>query len=298
MINDIDDFIDYLLKEKNYAANTTLAYKDDVTLFLEFVIKNFEIKCITEINYPVIRNWIVTLVDAELKNVSINRKIASLKSFFKFLQKTKIINNSPLLRHKALKVSKSLQIPFSETETAAVLDSQNFSDDFEGTRNQLIIDLLYTTGVRRSELINLKTHNVDLSNQHIKVLGKRNKERIIPLLTIVVEKIKQYLAHKSSIEQTTDFDCFFISKKGIKLSESFVYRLIISCFGTATSKQKKSPHMLRHTFATHLLNNGADLNSVKELLGHASLASTQVYTHSSLAGLKKVYGNAHPRNQV
>jgi integrase/recombinase XerC len=298
MINAIDEFIDYLLKEKNYAANTTLAYKDDVTLFLEFVIKNFEIKCITEINYPVIRNWIVTLVDAELKNVSINRKIASLKSFFKFLQKTKIINNSPLLRHKALKVSKSLQIPFSETETAAVLDSQNFSDDFEGTRNQLIIDLLYTTGVRRSELINLKTHNVDLSNQHIKVVGKRNKERIIPLLTIVVEKIKQYLAHKSSIEQTTDFDCFFISKKGIILSESFVYRLIISCFGTATSKQKKSPHMLRHTFATHLLNNGADLNSVKELLGHASLASTQVYTHSSLAGLKKVYGNAHPRNQV
>lgn len=294
----INEFIDYLEKEKNYSANTTLAYKDDVTIFLEFAKENFDTRIITDINYPIVRNWIVFLVDTGLKNISINRKVASLKSFFKFLQKIKIINVSPLLRHKSLKVAKTLQIPFSETETEVVCDSQYFSKDFEGQRNHLILELLYTTGIRRSELINLKSFNVDLSNAQIKVLGKRNKERVIPILSDIVEKIKQYLEQKSSIEQIADINYFFISKKGLKLSESFVYRLINNYFSGVTSKQKKSPHMLRHTFATHLLNRGADLNAVKELLGHASLASTQVYTQSSLAVLKKVYGNAHPRNQI
>jgi integrase/recombinase XerC len=168
---------------------------------------------------------------------------------------------------------------------------------FEEIRDKLIVDLFYTTGMRRAELINLMTRNVDLSSNAIKVLGKRNKERLIPVLPIIIEQFKLYLNERASVENIVDADYFFISKKGLKLSESFVYRLINSYFSKVSEKVKKSPHVLRHTFATHLLNNGADLNSVKELLGHSSLASTQVYTHNSLSELKKVYTNAHPRNK-
>jgi site-specific recombinase XerD len=167
----------------------------------------------------------------------------------------------------------------------------------EEVRNKLIVDLFYTTGMRRAELIHLMKYNVDLSSNVVKVLGKRNKERIIPVLPIIVDQFNLYLKERASVEKIVDEDYFFISSKGLKLSESFVYRLINSYFSNVSEKVKKSPHVLRHTFATHLLNNGADLNSVKELLGHSSLASTQVYTHNSLAELKKVYANAHPRNK-
>ena len=170
-------------------------------------------------------------------------------------------------------------------------------DGFEGVRDKLIIDLFYTTGMRRAELINLMKSNVDLSSNAVKVLGKRNKERIIPVLPIIVEQFNVYLKERASVDVIVDEEYFFISRKGLKLSESFVYRLINSYFSKVSEKVKKSPHVLRHTFATHLLNNGADLNSVKELLGHSSLVSTQVYTHNSLAELKKVYADAHPRNK-
>jgi len=168
---------------------------------------------------------------------------------------------------------------------------------FEDIRDKLIVEMFYTTGMRRAELIHLMLRNVDLSSNVIKVLGKRNKERIIPVLPVIVEQLKLYINERNLVEEIVDGDYFFISKKGLKLSESFVYRLINSYFSKVSEKVKKSPHVLRHTFATHLLNNGADLNSVKELLGHSSLASTQVYTHNSLAELKKVYTNAHPRNK-
>lgn len=295
MIINIGAFQDYLLKEKNYSKHTVLAYSDDVLAFSKFVDTEFEKLEIQEIQYPIIRNWIVKLVDSGQENVSVNRKISSLKSFFRFLQKIKVLTESPLLKHKSLKVPKNIQIPFSENEAAAVLSDIEFTNDFDGKRDYLMIDLFYTTGIRRSELINLKLANIDLSNAQIKVLGKRNKERIIPILPIISQNIKRYLVERLNIERIIDFEFFFLSKKGLKLSESFVYRKINLYFSGVTSKEKKSPHMLRHTFATHLLNNGADLNSVKELLGHSSLASTQVYTHNSLAELKKVYANAHPR---
>ncbi|RTY96086.1 integrase, partial [Flavobacterium bomense] len=218
------------------------------------------------------------------------------KAYYKFLLKTKQIELSPMLKHKALKTPKTLQIPFSENELTAVLDQIQNPVGFEEIRDKLIIDLFYTTGIRRAELIHLKTVNVNTSNHTIKVLGKRNKERILPLLLIISQQLNLYFSERAGLEKVMDSDFFFLTKKGLKLSESFVYRLINTYFSTVSEKVKKSPHILRHTFATHLLNNGADLNSVKELLGHSSLASTQIYTHSSLSELKKVYEDAHPRN--
>ena len=177
------------------------------------------------------------------------------------------------------------------------LDSIDFEGNFNGIRDHLLIEMFYTTGIRRAELIYLQTSNVDLQNKTIKVVGKRNKERIIPILPNLASNIEKYWIQKSNLEHITDNAFFFVTNKGLKLSETFVYRKINLYLSTVSEKVKTSPHILRHSYATHLLNNGADLNSVKELLGHSSLASTQVYTHSSLAALKKVYGNAHPRNQ-
>jgi integrase/recombinase XerC len=248
-------------------------------------------------NYGQIRSWIVSLVDGGLSNVSVNRKISSLKAFYKFLLKIKQIEISPLLKHKALKTPKTLQIPFSEKEMTDVLVGMQSPHGFEGVRNKLIVDLFYTTGMRRTELIYLKKSGVDLFNGTIKVVGKRNKERLLPVLPVIQEQISSYIKEREGIEVIVNADSFFLTKKGLKLSDSFVYRLINSYFSAVSEKVKKSPHILRHTFATHLLNNGADLNSVKELLGHSSLASTQIYTHSSLSELKKVHEEAHPRNK-
>jgi len=291
-----DAFRDYLQMEKKYSAHTVNGYLTDISFFEEFNKIRFEQDSIDKVNYSQIRSWIVSLVDDGLANVSVNRKMASLKAFYKFLLKTKEIEVNPTLKHKALKIPKIIQIPFSEKEMSNLMSRVINPVGFEDTRDKLIVDLFYTTGMRRAELINLMVCNIDLSSNVLKVLGKRNKERIIPILPIIAEQINHYLKERECVEEI-DADYFFISKKGLKLSESFVYRLINSYFSKVSEKVKKSPHILRHTFATHLLNNGADLNSVKELLGHSSLASTQVYTHNSLAELKKVYANSHPRNK-
>lgn len=297
MKNNKEAYRDYLQLEKNYSPHTVNGYLDDLGFFEKFVKETFELENLIDINYRHIRNWIVALVDAELSNTSVNRKIASLKSFYKFLLKTKQIELNPLLKHKALKTPKKIQIPFSEKELDQVLNNIKYPEGFEGIRDKLIIDLFYTTGIRRTELINLKMANVNISNNTMKVLGKRNKERILPILPIISQQMKIYISERAGIEKIIDVDYFFLKFKGDKLNDSFVYRLINNYFSNVSEKVKKSPHILRHTFATHLLNNGADINSVKELLGHSSLASTQVYTHSSLSELKKVYSNAHPRNQ-
>ncbi len=290
-------FRDYLGLEKNYSPHTVTAYLNDLDFFQAFLKGTFEDDDLIRVNYNQIRAWIVSLSDDGVSNSSINRKISSLKSFYKFLLKTKQIETSPLLKHKALKSPKKLQIPFSEKELDLVLNQIVYPEGFEGVRDKLVVDLFYTTGIRRAELIGLKLHNVDLSGGTLKVLGKRNKERIIPILPVVQNQIREYLSERSRLQPIIDEDYFFLLLKGVKLNDSFVYRLINYYFSNVSEKVKKSPHILRHTFATHLLNNGADINSVKELLGHSSLASTQVYTHSSLAELKKVYGSAHPRNQ-
>ena len=296
MTNTLQSFKDYLQLEKNYSPHTVNAYLNDIVFFQNFLQKEFEQDTLHEVNYSQIRSWIVFLVDDGISNTSVNRKVASLKSFYKFLLKTKQIQVSPLLKHKALKTPKNLQIPFSEKELDTVLNHIEYAEGFEGTRDKLIIDLLYATGIRRTELIHLKVFNVNSSTNTLKVLGKRNKERILPILPIISQQIISYFSERSNLEQIKDEDYFFLTIKGVKMSDSLVYRLINDYFSMVSEKVKKSPHILRHTFATHLLNNGADINSVKELLGHSSLASTQVYTHSSLSELKKVYGNAHPRN--
>lgn len=297
MTNNKDAFRDYLQLEKKYSPHTVNAYLNDIGSFESFNKNQFNESSIDQVNYSQIRSWIVSLVDDNMSNVSVNRKISSLKAFYKFLLKTKQIEASPLLKHKALKTPKTLQIPFSENEVIDVLSLIPNPVGFEEIRDKLIIDLFYTTGIRRTELIHLKTGNVNTSNNTIKVLGKRNKERILPLLPIVSEQLILYFNERARFEKVTDKDFFFLTKKGLKLNDSFVYRLINTYFSTVSEKVKRSPHILRHTFATHLLNNGADLNSVKELLGHSSLASTQIYTHSSLSELKKVYEDTHPRNQ-
>lgn len=297
MTTNKDAFSDYLQLEKKYSPHTVNAYLNDVISFESFNAIHFDQENVEQVNYGQIRNWIVSLVDSGISNSSVNRKIASLKAFYKFLLKIKQIEINPLLKHKALKVPKTLQIPFSEKEVEEALSQIQNPQGFEAIRNKLIVDLFYTTGVRRTELIHLKKINVDLAKNTIKILGKRNKERILPLLPIVANQFLLYGQERLNLAVIVDADYFFLTKKGLKLNDSFVYRLINSYFSTVSEKVKKSPHILRHTFATHLLNNGADLNSVKELLGHSSLASTQIYTHNSLSELKKVYQEAHPRGQ-
>lgn len=290
-------FADYLYKEKNYSLHTVSAYRNDLTAFEVFVKENFEQESLLEVHYTQIRSWIVSLVEAGLSNISINRKMASLKAYYKFLLKTKQIEVSPLQKHKSLKVLKKIQIPFSEKELDDVLHHIEFPEGFEGIRDKLIIDLFYSTGIRRTELIHLTVVNIDRSKGTLKVIGKRNKERILPILPKIDDQLDRYFKERADLESISDGSFFFLTNKGVKLNESLVYRLINKYFSNVSEKVKKSPHMLRHTFATHLLNNGADLNSVKELLGHSSLASTQVYTHNSLAGLQKVYKDAHPRSR-
>lgn len=289
-------FQEYLLREKNYSPLTVKAYSDDLKSFQSFLKSKFDFDVLQEVSYGQIRSWVVALSDVGLSNRSINRKISALKTFYKFLLKVKEIDNSPLAKHQSLKTLQKIQIPFSEKELNAVLD-MSFENNFKGVRDRLIIELFYSTGIRRAELIDLKLVDFDLSLNTIKVLGKRNKERILPLLDGMVPLIKQYLAFRSDLEVIEDANSFFLTEKGRRLYKTLVYRVINDYFSIVSEKVKKSPHVLRHSFATHLLNNGADLNSVKELLGHSSLASTQIYVNSSLSELKKVYANAHPRNK-
>ncbi|MEY4835799.1 MAG: Tyrosine recombinase XerC [Bacteroidota bacterium] len=297
MRNNLQSHLEYLEKEKKYSPLTVNAYQKDIVSFQLFLNKNHEGCSLEEVNYPLIRSWIVELSDAKIAASSINRKMASLKSFYKFLLKTKQIDRNPFVKHKSLKTPKQVQIPFSEKEINSLFELHFLETDFDSVRNRLVVELLYATGMRRAELINLDIKAIDFYGNSIKVLGKRNKERIIPLLASTSAVIKLYLTKRKELPVIHAPEKLILSKKGNKISETFVYRLINDYFSTISEKVKRSPHVLRHSFATHLLNNGADLNSVKELLGHASLSSTQIYTHSSLSELKKVYSKAHPRNK-
>jgi integrase/recombinase XerC len=290
-------FTEYLLLEKNYSELTVKAYQNDLKAFLEFIKKEYSNNSIRDVNYSQVRSWIVFLVERELSNRSINRKVSALNTYYKFLLKVGDIKTNPLSKHKVLKTSKKVQIPFSEAEVNTVLDVLEYNDDYESVRNRLIIELFYSTGIRRIELVELKLNCLDLNRKALKVLGKRKKERIVPLLDGVVETTRKFLIKRNELKDILDEDFLFLTKKGVKIYETLVYRIINEYFSLASSKVKKSPHILRHSFATHLLNQGADLNAVKELLGHSSLAATQVYTHNSIAELKKVHINAHPRSK-
>jgi len=293
----LKSFTDYLLLEKKCSRHTITSYQRDLENFQSFVSEEYDTTSIDRANYQQIRNWIVSLVDSGISNRSVNRKISALNSYYKFLLKIEAIGTNPLAKHKALKTNKKVQIPFSEQEIATVLDELSLETDFEGLRNKLLVELFYATGIRRIELIQIKVNDIDLSNKMLKVLGKRNKERYIPLINPVIDSFHKYMAERNALPSIKDKAYLFLTKKGVKIYETLVYRIINDYFSKASSKVKRSPHILRHSFATHLLNQGANLNAVKELLGHSSLAATQVYTHNSISELKKVYSNAHPRSK-
>lgn len=290
------DFTDYLKLEKNYSVHTIKAYTDDLIQFSDFVGEEFSLQEIKSVNYSIIRSWIVHLVNHDLTNRSVNRKISSLQAYYNYLLKTKQIEASPLLKHKSLKTSKKVQIPFSEKEMNAIHNLPD-PEGFEETRDRLIVELFYSTGIRRSELINIKLNDLQLQSKTLKVRGKGDKDRIIPILPTVSETLKYYLDERKKLEAIKDADFLFLTAKGKQIYEVLVYRIVKNYFKGISTKQKISPHILRHSFATHLLNEGADINAIKELLGHASLSSTQIYTHNDIVSLRKTHAKAHPRNK-
>ena len=293
----MEKFFEYLKIEKNYSPKTIIAYQNDINSFKEFISDEFQQSSLIKVNYSQIRSWIVLLVNSGISNKTINRKISSLNSFYKFLKKIGLNKINPLNEHKSLKTKSIVQIPFSKSEVSSVLNPENFTKDFDGVRDNLILEILYCTGIRRNELINLKINNIDLANQRIKVLGKRNKERYIPILNSTVQLLNFYLELRNKLNFINDKDFLLITSRGKKIYENLVNRVTKKYFSKYSSKLKKSPHILRHSFATHLLDNGADLNSVKDLLGHTSLAATQIYTNRSIEEIKKVFKKTHPRNK-
>ena len=292
----LNSFIEYLVKERNYSKNTIIAYKNDLDVFQNFCLKEFNHKNLNTSNYSSIRSWIVYLVESGLSNRSINRKVSVLRSYFNFLLKIGEIDKSPLKNHKPLKEEKKVQVPFSEKEINLLLEGGFFKKDYEGTMIKTLIELFYSTGLRLSEVTNLKNMSVDLVNKKIKVLGKRNKERIIPIIESLKNQLLKFQELKKQIINGPESEFFFVNEKNIKLKNIYVYKVVNNYLNKVSTKSKRSPHMLRHSFATHLLNHGADINSVKELLGHTSLAATQIYTHTSMEKIKSIYKKSHPRN--
>ncbi|MCF8424479.1 MAG: tyrosine-type recombinase/integrase [Bacteroidia bacterium] len=291
--NHLHSFFDYLTYEKNYSIHTITSYKNDLHQFIEFINPQKEEFPAVEINYQHVRAWVAELIKHKISARSVNRKLSSLKSFFKYLQRLKIIEINPLSKISGPKTPKRLPVFIDENHMVNLFSDVKFEEGFNGQRDQLILDLLYQTGMRRSELTHLKESDIDLFNSTIKVLGKRNKERIIPISLPLKRNLKSYLKVKEELNLSNMM--LLVSEKGNTLSEQAVYKSVKKYLAQITTIQKKSPHVLRHTFATHLLNNGADINAVKDLLGHANLSATQVYTHNTIDKLKKSYKQAHPR---
>ena len=290
----IHRFIEYIEKEKKFSNHTVKAYTTDLNEFSSFCKNIGENTPVDQIDYSSIRLWIVTMVNDGKSNRTINRKISVLRSFYSYLMRIGDRTSHPLRQHKPLKEEKTIQLPFSENEINTLLDGKFFSDDYKGILSKTIIETFYGTGIRRSELIQLQTLNIDFKEGLMKVMGKRNKERIIPIIPSLLEQLKRYQAVKLD-QFKTDSDLFFRNIKGEKLPDNFVYSVVNDYFKNVSTKDKKSQHMLRHSFATHLLNQGADLNTVKDLLGHVSLAATQIYTHTNMQQIKAIYKDAHPR---
>lgn len=286
-----DNFIQYLQFEKRLSDHTLVAYTGDLDQFFDFLRTTYEINNIKEITHSVVRSWIVQLMEQKISSRSVNRKITTLKTFYSYLLRQKVVSESPMLKILSPKTSKRLPVFVEKDNMDLLIDTIAFGDDFEGCRNKLVIELFYATGIRLSELINLKEANVDLNLCQLKVLGKRNKERIVPFNNELKNSIGKYLELKSGLSQ----EFLFVMKNGKKLYEKFVYRIVNKYLSDVTTIDKRSPHVLRHSFATHMLNNGADLNAIKELLGHANLAATQIYTHNTVEKLKTIHKQAHPK---
>lgn len=289
-----ESFLKYLRYEKRVSPNTLLAYQSDLQQFEAFIHQTFPEETIITADYGVIRAWIIHLVDLKQQATSVNRKIACLRSFYRFLRIREAIDKDPMARIRVLKSGKKLPVFVGEKDMVYALDSDPVEPSFEGIRNQLIVELLYVTGIRLSELIQLKETHVDLRNCVMKVLGKRNKERVIPFPENIVPSIRRYCRIRNQVVGKSHRDFLFVTLKGTPCYPMLINRIVKS-YLKAAAIDKKSPHVLRHTYATHLLDKGAEINAVKDLLGHSSLAATQIYTHNSLEKLKKVFDQAHPK---
>ncbi|MDA9693251.1 tyrosine-type recombinase/integrase [Cytophagia bacterium] len=288
-----DKFLRHLKFEKRVSENTIKSYDNDLSQFLIFSEKYENNRKLSSIDNKTIRAWIIELSTKNLSNKSINRKIASIKSFFKFLIKRQIIKKNPSTLVKSLKAKQTLPLFLKEKDLVGLFKTINLSNTLDETRSDLILELLYGTGIRINELINLKSKNLDLIRNEIKVLGKRNKERILPINQNIVSKAKLYLNHKKRKSSKNEF--VFLTDKGNKLYPMMVYRIVKKCLSSLINSEKYNPHLLRHSFATHILNKGGDLNAIKDLLGHESLAATQIYTHNSIEKLKETHKKSHPR---
>jgi len=292
----VQSFIDYLKFEKRYSAHTIRSYQDDLVQFFDFLDKQFGKLTLTEISSSFVRSWLASLKDDAVTARTINRKISTLKSFFKFQLKQGKVENTPMGNIISPKISKRLPVFIKEKDLVDLTNALNTNtEDWDGLNTKMLITIFYSTGMRLSELINLKERQVDFSRKQFKILGKGNKERIIPAGVDLLAIIKDYINEKRKTFEKAD-DVLLVSSKGKKIYPKYAYNLVRSILQEEVKTlDKKSPHVLRHTFATHLMNNGANLDAVKELLGHASLASTQVYTHNTIEKLKKVYKKAHPK---
>ncbi len=291
----IQQFIDYIKLEKRYSNYTVQAYNTDLLQFVEFLTELYQVD-VLKAQFVMIRAWIVHLNANHISKRSINRKITSLRSFYKYHLSHRHIDANPVTKINLLKTDKSLPDYVEEESMELLFTEVDFANDYQGVLDKTLIELLYSTGIRLSELVNLKYVDVDWQSSQIKVLGKRNKERIIPLTPSILQQMKTYNQQRNNcLTQGQDQNYYFLTQKGQKIYNKYVYRQIKSYLSLVTTISKKSPHVLRHTFATHLLNKGADLNAIKEILGHASLAATQVYTHNSIEKLKNIYKQAHPR---
>lgn len=290
----IESFIKYLKFEKRLSPHSVIAYENDLKQFAQYLKAEYDIDKPSDANHQFIRSWVVHLMESKMVTTSVNRKISSLKAFYKFLIREKLIGMNPMAKIQSPKNAKKLP-HFVEEKNMDLLEIEmEKASDFEGRRDLLIIELLYSTGMRRAELVNLKEKDINLHSHTVKVLGKRNKERIIPLTAELVNLIKEYQAVRSKAGLDKS-EHLFITSKGQPIYPGAVYRVVKNSLTKVTSMKKRSPHVLRHSFATHLLNRGADLNAIKELLGHANLAATQIYTHNTIEKLKSVYSKAHPK---
>ncbi|AHM61728.1 integrase family protein [Flammeovirgaceae bacterium 311] len=291
----IANFLRYLAYERRYSAHTLTAYEADLGQFEAYLQETYALTDTTAVTHLHLRSWVLALVEGGMATRSVNRKLATLRSYYKFLLKREAVRQDPTLKVRAPKVQKGLPHFVQEAEMDRLLDNIPFPDTLEGWRDRLVLELLYGTGIRLSELLQLRVSNVNLHEGVIKVLGKRNKERVIPMAKPLQELVGRYIASKSATFGTDSSTHLLVTDKGEQAYPMFVYRLVRKYLGTFTTSEKQSPHILRHTFATHLLNRGADLNAVKDLLGHSSLAATQVYTHNSMEKLRKVFEQAHPK---
>ena len=281
-------FLHFLEHEKRYSVHTLKSYSTDLEQFIQFLSSEFQVNTVKDVNFQFVRSWIARLLSNNISARSVNRKITTLKTYFRFLLQENMIKQSPMQKIISPKTSKKLPVFVEEIKMDELLNEIDFGEGFLAQRDRLILELFYFTGIRLSELINLRNKDIDFSNSTILVLGKRNKERLIPLISDIVSKIKELSTSNKS-------PFLFTTEEGEQISTKQVYRLVNKYLSMVTSLDKKSPHILRHTFATHMLNNGADINAIKELLGHANLSATQAYTHNTIEKLKTVYKQAHPR---